>query len=61
MKLQPDHVFTEPILGHLRPFDRVFAFFYLSCAAQRATLIAEADDPIWLHRQVGDDKTGTRK
>ena len=59
MKLQPDLVVTEPFAGQSRPVDRVFAFFYVLLSS--ATLIVEVDDPLWLHRQVGDDKTDTRE
>lgn len=54
MKLKPDLVVAEPLAGEQRPVDRVFTFLdvLLSCA----TLIVEADDPLRLHRQVGDDK-----
>ncbi len=55
VKLEPDLIVPEPLAGEPRPVDRVFAFFnvLLDCAA----LIVEMDDPIRLHRQVGDDKT----
>ena len=55
MKLKPDLIAPEPLAGQPRPVDRMLAFLdVLFCGA---TLIVEANDPVWLHRQVGDDKT----
>lgn len=54
MKLKPDLIVAEPLAGKPCPVDRVFAFLdvLFGCGA----LIVEADDPVRLHRQIGDDK-----
>jgi len=54
MKPKADLVLRLALSGQPRPVDCVLAFLdmLLCCAA----LIVEADDPVRLHRQVGDDE-----
>ena len=59
MELQADLVLRHALAGQPCPIDRLLAFFdVLLC---RAALILEADDPVRLHRQVGDDKADARE
>ena len=59
MKLKSDLIIVEALAGEPRPVDRVFALLdvLFGCAA----LIVEANDPVRLHRQVGDEKAHARE
>jgi hypothetical protein len=59
MELKAHFVLRHAFAGQACPIDRLLAF--LEVLLCRSTLIVEPDDPVWLHRQVGDDETDAWK
>lgn len=55
VKLKADLVLRHALAGQPRPVDRLLTFFDVLLGG--ATLIVEMDDPVRVHRQVGDDET----
>lgn len=59
MKVQTRLVLRNALAGQPCPIDRLFAFLdVLLCCAP---LIVETHDPIWFHRQVGDNEAYARE
>ena len=54
MKLKPHLVLRHAPAGQPCPVDCLLAF--LDVLLCRSALVVEANDPVWLHRQVGDDE-----
>ena len=59
MKLKSDLVVAEALARQSRPVDRIFAF--LDVLFSRATLIVKTDDPVRLHRQIGNHEAHARE
>ena len=59
MKLQPHLVLRHTLAGQSSPINRVLAF--LDVLLGGAALIVEADDPVRLHWQVGDNEADARE
>ena len=55
MELQSDLVLGQSLTGETRPVDRLLAF--LDMLLCRSALVVKPDDPVRIHRQVGDDET----
>ena len=59
VELQPHLVIAEPSARQPRPAKGILAF--LDVLFGRAALVVEPYHPVWLHRQIGDDESDTRK
>ncbi len=59
MKLKPHLVLRHALARQSGPVDRLLALFDVLPGS--ATLVVEADDPVRLHRQVGDDESDAGK